>query len=406
MSSLCYANFEKVPVEKWYKFGSVSVGVHTDKVDYIPGKSVYYDGYVMNNNTFPITEGRVRLQIFYHVNNTAEYMVDEFFVAENLYLKPGETKTFGGFWDVPITAKSGEYQFEVYYVIDQFNMAGVSFLRGFAGDITKFNVVSGSDLLYLDTQNITVNGRNIDLHLYQPDIGPNDSISVLVPLVNEGFETASKISYKLYKWDDTRKDFLVSEQDNYMVVPENSRTMLNFVSEPLDSSAYLLKIEAEGGKNNNILKLRLPVRGKKVKTNFLGIDKFPIKRGDTINVFTALSSSADYFTNITAEIKLSIQDEGGNIVFNDSISGEEISWQIVGYETTFKADKKYNKLTLISEITDDAGNVDFVDLVYEAEDEPKGIGTLMVIIIIIILITLIAYIYLKKKTPLKNAKKK
>ena len=395
LSSLCYADLEKVPVDKWYKFGSVSVIVHTDKADYVPGNNIYYDGYVTNNNTFPITEGRVRLQIFYHVNNTAEYMMDEFFVAENLYIKPGETKTFGGSWKVPVTAKAGEYQFEGYYIIDQFNMAGVSFLRGFAGDMTKFNIMGGSDLLYIDTQNIIVNGFNIDLHLYQPDIGPNDSISVSVPLVNEGSETVSKINYKLYSWDDTRKDFLVSEQDDYITIPENSETMLNFVSGPLNPTAYLLKIEAKDGKNNNILKLRLPVRGKKVKTNFLGIDKFPIKKGDKITVFVALSSSADYLSNVTTEINLSIIDENGNEIFNDSINGEEISWQIVGYETTFKADKSYNKLTLISEISDDAGNVDFVDLIYEAESEPKGIGLVLVIIILIMLITLIAYVYLK-----------
>ena len=124
-------------------------------------------------------------------------------------------------------------------------------------------------------------------------------------------------------------------------------------------------------------------------------DKFPIKKGDKITVFVALSSSADYLSNVTTEINLSIIDENGNEIFNDSINGEEISWQIVGYETTFKADKSYNKLTLISEISDDAGNVDFVDLVYEAENEPKGIGLILVIIILIMLITLIAYVYLK-----------
>jgi len=399
--SFSSAEMTQVLGDKWYTFGSVDIFVETDKASYNPGDSVYYTGLIRNNNPYSITEGKVRLQIFYHQEPEVEYMLDEFYVAEDIYLGPNETMEFGGYWDVPLTVKGGIYNIEGFYTIDQFNLAGVSFLRGLMGGISSFEVNYGTNMVYIDTQRIVVDGDdNISLHRYQPSQTAGEPVTVTVPIINEGYSTVARIKYQLYAWDDLREDFLVDEKIETIELPADGEALLTYISEPLPSTAYLLKIDVESGKNNNLLKLRVPVGGKRVKMNFLGIDKFPIEKGDTVNVFVDLSNSADYESSVITNISVDIKDKDGEVIFSDEIRGATITSDIIGYETSFIAEDDYNNITLSSNIYDDVGTHEFVDLVYFAEPEQgNGYALLAVFLLIILLILII-------KTHRKTKKKK
>lgn len=349
--------------KNWYQFGSVYMPLSTDKVEYSPGDIVVISGRVQNNNTFPLTEGRVRLQIFYHEGAQSEYMLGEFFAADNLYLQPNGTKEFGAIWEIPTNAREGTYTIEAYYAIDEFNMAGVSFLRNVVGDRASFSVVGGTELLHMDTQGISVNGQSVSLNDFQPQQTAGNTVTVTVPLVNIGVETSAEVTYQLYSWDDLRQDSLLSERTENVNIPANSQATLTYISEPLNSGAYLLKISVESGKNDNILKIRIPVSGKRVKTNFLGLDKFPVTAGEDVTVFVCASNSADYSNNVSSEISLRVIDKNGNAVFSDS-SSQMVPPDITCYDASFKASNNYDWLNLSSRITDEAGNIESVDLVY------------------------------------------
>jgi len=365
LASLASAELTPVPCEDWYVFGSVEMSIWPQRFDYTPGEMLAFSGTVKNANLFPLTEGRIRIQVFYQEEPNVDYMLDEFFISRNLYLKPGEIREFGGFWDVPDNAKAGRYLIEAYYVVDEFNMAGVSFLRGLMGATTIIDIMGGTDLVYMDVSDIKVNGETASLREHQTARKPENSIKVTVPLVNIGQQTTATVNYLLYSWDDLREDFLYSEGSETIILGADSAKILEFETPGLPSGAYLLKIVVETSKNDNILKLRLPVEGKRAKMNFLGIDKFPIKAGEEVKVFLCASNSADYFNTTISDISVSLLDEDGNAVFTDSLEDENVTSELLGYVSSFKADMDYNYLIVSSLITDEAGTEEVVDLLYE-----------------------------------------
>ncbi len=350
--------------EDWYVFGSVEMSVWPQKFDYLPGEMVAFTGTLENTNPFPLTEGRIRMQVFYQERPNVDYMLDEFFISKNIYLKPGESREFGGFWDIPDNAKAGKYLIEAYYVIDEFNMAGVSFLRGLMGATTTIAVHGGTDLVYMNVSDILVNGEDASLREQQLIHEADAPINVTVPLVNEGPKTTATVSYMLYSWDDLREDSLQSQETQTVDLGADSSRKLEFETDGLPPGAYLLKIAIETDKNDNILKLRLPVEGKRVKMNFLGVDNFPIKVGDDVMVFLCASNSASYLNSTVTDVSVALLDEAGNTIFTDSLEASDVTSQPLGYVTSFKADKDYNHLVVSSLLMDESGTEE-ADLVYK-----------------------------------------
>jgi len=365
--SLSSAELQPIDCFDYYEMGSVDIALNLDKIKYLPSDMMLFEGIVKNSNLYPVTEGSIRVQILYQERLGVEYMLDEFFVGEDIYLEPGESKEFGGVWDVPGNAKAGRYLIEAYYIIDEFNLAGVSFLRGMAGEVTSFKVEGGTDLVYMDVERIRVNEEDVGLRETQPLQLPREPITVTVPLVNEGPAVTAKVTYRLYNWDDLTGTSLVAEKSEEIGIPQDSHTTLAYYKSELPTGSYLLKITVETDKNDNLLKLRIPLAGRRAKLNFLGLDTFPIRKGDEVKIFVCASNSADYDLPLFADIAVTLVDEEGNEIFADSIKNENVTPLLVGYVTSFKADKDYYMAKLTSDIIDEVGNAEFAELVYERE---------------------------------------
>jgi hypothetical protein len=408
------AELQPVDCFDYYDFGAVDINVQPERFAYSPGDSVYFTGTATNNNPHPITEGKVRVQILYQEGPSVEYMLHEFFAAEGMYLGPGEAGEFGGYWEIPENAKAGRYIIEVYFTVDEFNLAGVSFLRGLPGDLSSFEVEGGTDLVYIDIQNIKVNEEAVVLREYQP-VQQEGLIKVEVPLKNIGAATEAEVTYKLYAWDDLREDFLVDTRTETVSLGADGESLLTY-EKSLNTGAYLLRIKAEA-KNNAILKLRIPVGGERVKLNYLGVDKFPIKKGDQVKVFLCASNSADYENSVSSYLSVALEDDKGAI-FSD-LTSADVTPNIDGFLTTFMAERDIYSMKLTAVASDEEGNEEEVELAYDrSEEAPKlrsvkpkpsvtipeppperekpGDNTLLILLIAVI-IGLGAFVYIKNR---------
>ena len=381
LAHLALGEFVQVPYEEWYDFGSIEFS-GLDSVGYYhsPGDEIRFGTLITNNNPFPIVEGAVRVQIGYE-DGEEVHLIDEFYAAQDVNLMPGEEMELEWSWTAPENAKEGVYRVETYFITsDSFNLAGVSFLRGLYGAMSRFEITGGSDLLHFDTAKLRINGEPHSLNSFAIPFLPEDDITVELPIKNDGSATSADIIYQLFVWDDLKPEDAVlqhEKRESVQLSAGQSRTLTYSIS-GLSPGAYLLKITAESPKNRAIVKMRIPVIGHRVKLNFAGMDTFPFEPGEEMKLFACLSDSATsgivmYDTTgggmpdviEDGSLRLSLEADGKTIL-EDSVSNLYITGEMQGLETTFVPNETYRKLTLKVEASD-GENTDSAEIVYDIE---------------------------------------
>ena len=122
------------------------------------------------------------------------------------------------------------------------------------------------------------------------------------------------------------------------------------------------------------MKLRLPVSGVKGRFVYLGLDKFPLTKGEPTTIFACYSQSADYGTTFNGTITLVVLDEQGNQIYKEDSNTFEIkSTPPQGKTATFVPDKDTTNLVLKATMYDDKNNLQ--DTVMIPYDYSKFTGT-------------------------------
>ncbi len=396
--SLSSAELAPVPCEDWYDFGSLEFeAVSLDYPLYYPGETVEIWTAVTNTNPYPIVEGSIRAHVIY-VDGEEEYILDEFYLADDINLLPGEKAEFRGERELPENLKSGDYSVAVYFITsDNFNLAGVSFLREIYGRMTSFKVAGGGDLLHFDTAQLKINGEPQSLHEPSKLYNEGTAITVDIPLKNEGEATEAAVRYDLYAWDDLREEDLIeTKEENLQLASGESKDLRYVLPATTPQGTYSLVITADSGKNNAIVKIRLPIMGRMIKTNFAGIDSFPLQAGKPVKLFMCVSNAAqkgiDVVTNDElgsedveptpsglikdADLRLSVEADG-KMIFSDSLEGASLGGLIEGYETEFTPEDEYKLITLVAEAEDEAGNSERFEIVYDYDKLYKDVDLSM-----------------------------
>ncbi|MFC1768356.1 hypothetical protein ACFLZX_01205 [Nanoarchaeota archaeon] len=361
---------EDIPCFSRYNFGSIEFDdVDTILGDFEGGASVPLIATITNTNPYPVVDGHIRAQVFYL--DGEDKMIDEFYIAENIAINPNETMTFEKYYLVPENQIEGQYQVDLFFITSKiFNLAGVSFIRGLPGGTATFNVVGGNEIFYFDNDKITVNGEPKSLREYSSVIQSNTPVEVTVPLINKGPAKDIEVSYKLYSWDDMREIDLVTEQSKTETVSLGAQQTetLKYTFDGLAPDAYLIRLEATSGDKKSILKIRIPIRGKKVKFNYAALSEFPIKSGSEIEAFLCAenSPSADFF--VKSDLSLKVVDLEGNIIHESTKNNVDVPPSIGGYSTSFTSIMRYNDVDLIIEAKDETGYVEKITIPYRYSD--------------------------------------
>ena len=116
---------------KYYRFGSVTVELASDKPAYFPGDKVELTGTITNENDFPIVNGNLWIQILRDNpagQDTNGYnLVDQFLAKDNISLVPKEKQAIKIEYHVPKSLSQDKYFAASFFTIaDSYNMAGVT----------------------------------------------------------------------------------------------------------------------------------------------------------------------------------------------------------------------------------------------------------------------------------------
>ena len=353
---------EDIDCFKYYEYGTGVVfrELMTDQKTYAPGEGIVLTYSVLSQMNAPITEGSVRIDIFYNDPTDGEQLIDEFWAKENMNLMKGNQSNNRYAWKVPLGARSGNYTIKAYFVVGKyFNLAGLTGAPyGAPAELTYFQVKepANPDTLYWSKKDTTVNGAAYDFSA--PPKIYDGTINLKTKLVNIGEAKEVKVRIQSYIWDDL-KDIPLSQytQEKTITLPANGAQDISYDLSGLSAAAYEIKLSAETEDIKALMKVRAPIGGAKGMILYLGLDKFPLAKDDEAAVFACYSTATDYSTTFEGTLKLEVLDDLGNAITQDSGSVSLIPTPPQGKKVTFKPSAAQNTVTVKASLYDDKNNL-------------------------------------------------
>ena len=408
---------EKEKFSDYYKFGSIKVDIQNERGSYVPGDKIKFSGTVANTNFYPIINGELYVRIFQenetNSRENGDYVIDEFFVLENINLMPSEKKNVYFSWDIPPTAFNGDYKLATFFTVDKkYNLSGLSFTSNVYANFCTFEIKGNNQgRIIFDRNNAEFNNEPYLFRSYIPEITSKDKAEISIPLNNlYNISKDVRITYDLYYWDALLEENKIKSDSEDFVIGSNSYRRVGYYLDDINLSVYLLKITATSGVDKSIVDVRFGVSDIPLaRINYAGITKFPIKKGEKAKVFVCFHNTND--SGFNGQINLNLKDENGKIVASKSYQGN-ITGDVMVKTAEIDSKKDLKLLNLESKLSDESGKViDSFSKTYDiselnpnyiektsSEENKTGIylGALLLIIILII----IYFIHKRKPKPI------
>jgi hypothetical protein len=387
----------------YYKFPSVQVIVSADKNIYVPGDNINFQGFLENENNYPIVEGNVFVRISRSDDGHSvggREVVEEFLGAENVAIDAKSQKSIGFAWRAPRDVVSGDYRAEYYFSVGKkFNLGGMPFMNGMWVSFADFQIKDGeAGGISFDRTATKVNNVAYQPMGGQLPVSENSAINIYQSIKNTGSKEARiKISYDLYRWDSLFANDKLKSDAEEIAVPALGHYELKYSIPKVTEPVYYLKITAIAGTQKSIINIRLTSNLERPRFNLPGISKFPLRNNDGFTIFTCLHNTAWIDTAGMASIVITDSDgaEVGRLEYSGPITANMMAKQV-----NLTAKKDYNYLHLRALLFDKNGQeVDRYEAVYDCEAiNPMGcvkktmrsvyyaIGLAILIVILLVLI--------------------
>jgi hypothetical protein len=369
----------------YYRFPSIDIILQPGKLIYQTGEVAEFKGVLRNQNDYPIVEGNLFIQIFRKNPKDSltygDYLVDEFFALENIYLNPFGEKSISFDWQIPKGLSPGKYLLAAHFVVaKRMNLAGLSFIEGIYGGITEFEIESKEEVLevLIDKTKVSINGQPFFARNFVPQFEANQPIEINFSLQNLSAKIQEvEITKRLFFWDNLRSEQLKSEEKGKIKIEAGSTKSLTSSFKGFGPGVYLFEIIVNNQGVKSILKVRFAINGENppARFNFSAIGDFPIKKGKNNYIFSCFHSVTDR-NNFDGKVILNLKDKEGNLIESAEYQGS-ITPQMMTIKKDFVPNKDYDDLILESSLYDKEGRlVERVLLNYECSQfkEPAEIS--------------------------------
>ncbi len=312
------ATMENADCFKYYEYqtGAIFKDLSTDKTQYSPGGEVTVSYNLLAQMKAPIAQGTIRASLFYADPSDGDQLIEEYVMEKDVNLMKADSYKDRFKLKLPSGAKPGTYRIKTYFVVGQsFNLAGLSIMPyGAPAELTSFSVLQGpqTSSIHYSKADTYVNGEKYDFEA-PTKIFLNDTIEVKTSLVNEGKSKTATVTIKTYDWDDlSGKELTGYAMEKTVTLPENGAADISYKLTSLTPGVYQIRLSAESGDEKSIMKIRVPVSGPEGRLIYLGVDRFPIKKGEQTTVFVCYSTSTDYSTVFNGSVGVELVDGQGN----------------------------------------------------------------------------------------------
>ena len=398
----------------YYKFGSVKVNIQSERSSYVPGDKIKFSGTIANTNFYPIINGELYVRIFQknkaNTQENGDYVIDEFFVLEDIHLMPSEKKNVNFSWNIPPSAFKENYKLATFFTVDKkYNMSGLSFTSNVYASFCTFEIKGNNQgRIIFDRNNTKFNNEAYLFRAYIPQITSKDKAEISIPLNNTyNISKDVRITYDLYSWDALSEENKIKSDSEDIVIGANSYRTIKYLLDEIDLTVYLLKITATSKTDKSIIDIRFGVSDIPLaRINYAGITKFPIQKGEKAKAFVCFHN-----TNATifdGKINLELKDKEGNIIASKEYQGN-ITGDVMIETADINANQNLNLFNLESELSDKNGKVidsfsktyDISELIPGYIEETSEKNKSGIYIVLFIMLIIISALYFLKKRKLK-----
>lgn len=362
----------------YFGFGDVSIDVSPVSHVTAPGVPLTFSGKVVNPFDYPIVEGQIYAKIFYKDAKTGRNLdlngyrlIDQFIAVDNITLKAKEQEDVSFLWQVPDSARTGDYEIAFYYSSAYaYNLTGLTFTNDVTGNKATFAIANNTQEggAYFDEDSVFLNETHFYFARPIPKFSKDDKVTAHATLINPSAKEATvEVSWQLYSWDALPTSNVRAEETQTVVLkPKETRSIAIDVP-AIDTPASYLVLAAKDQGTQSILDIRFGRLGLlEARNNRLGILTYPIKKGEPSSLIACAHLVAP--SKITdTKITVLLKDMQGQILHTYEYT-KGITPEVLGFKDDFVLDRDLYDFTLTSIIEQEGKKTEEITIHYTCSD--------------------------------------
>ncbi len=399
----------------YYHFQSVQVSAGAEKGKYLVGEKVVFNGYLINENDYPIFDGNVfvrisRMNLAQDPNGEEKYLsdyhyiVDEFIAQKDIALDVNQEKDLSFEWAIPSAITAGQYRADFFFSVGKkFNLGGLPFSNEVVVGASEFEIESTvKDYLSFSRSATTINNQPYRQIGDWPLIEGDQDIVITHQLENS-FDRDQKadLVFELYYWDSLDEKDKLATEERTVTIPADSSEPINFSFQQQGKSVYYLKTIAKGETQQSIINARVSTETEMPRLNYPGLNRFPIAQGQSAALFSCFHNTNHLDTQ--GKVDVILKDRQGEIVDQFTYQGK-ITSAMMAQKKDFTAKENYDYLTIEAKVYDKNNKlVDSYQAVYDCQEIGKCFSSqfdkrmIFLLLVVGLLVVAVASAIFKKK---------
>jgi hypothetical protein len=359
----------------YYKFGSVQADLQTNLAETVPGTTLGFTGSVVNDNGYPLVDGKLTAKIFRRSEVTfkegnGNELVDQIVIAENLNLAAKGQKDASFEWKVPVNARGGEYYAAYFFVTSgRYNLLGLSFTDDVVGNQAPFKVKNDQDpkTAFFLKNGATLNDQAHRFAAFPLHFKSEETVTAKVTLQNPSDQVKTlPVQWNQYGWDSQREENRQNTKTELITLKPNETKELSYQALPTASSVVFLTVTTQDGDSKSLLNIRYVRDGvEETRINFPSLTSFPIKEGQEQTLFACAHSTNSPLVKDNI-LLLTLKDREGKVITQYRYEGD-IPGSMSGFGDKFTAEKDYDYVKLEASLFRGGSEMEKVEVVYDCQ---------------------------------------
>lgn len=317
----------------YYNFNGVEIDIKPNIIQSMAGSEISFFGYILNNNKYPIVDGKLVVKIFRDrkvKDSNGPDVLDTFVVRENISLNAGEKLPIEFKWKIPANGLGGNYKLATYFITSgKFNLAGLSFTDDVVGSMSSFKVAGQLDTgVYFKKDGIKINDKPYFVATYPPIESAIDPVTILVPVINTTKERQIvQTEFNVYKWDAQTVENKIDSALQMVIVEPGKIIYVPITVRDTASSVYYIEAVLKYKDSKSMVGIRFVRDGVVMpRINFPSVVSYPLVAGKENKIFACFHNASNSNMPVDGKLKIEILSEDDN----SAILTYEYNGKIVG----------------------------------------------------------------------------
>lgn len=360
----------------YYKFGSVQADLQPQLGQTVPGATLYFSGKIVNDNDYPLVDGKLSVKIFRQDGATFEQgngnpVVDQFVLQEKIQLDAKGEKPISFEWKVPKNTRGGEYYAGYFFTTsDRYNLMGLSFTDDVLGNQSQFTVTQNglAQNVEFDKNSVFLNDKKVPMAAVPLHFQQDENVTLRVRITNPTKEPKTlPLQWNQYSWDAQRAENRKNTKTELITLLPNESREVQYMPIATSSAVNYITATLQDGEAKSFINVRYVKDGiEETRINFPSLTSFPIESGKEQTLFACAHSTNMPLVKENTLV-LTLKDKEGGVISQHRYQGD-ISGAMSGFGQKFTPKNGYDFVTLEASLFRGGNEMEKVEVVYDCNE--------------------------------------